>query len=575
MLPKYLLDKMKNKNFFKNKIMILIIFTFIKNSYGLSVINLYQKPFLNLNKFQIIDAREKAKNKRKLLSIIEENTLQKISQMNSGRKTITRYQQFYNGIPIIGYQVTIIENKDINEHASLVTGHLLDDIQLNTRPDITPEKALEIAKSAYLNPSDINNINTQLQIRNFNKDTVLLTYLISFKTISDQQKPEWPVFIIDAHSGKILKQWNNIKSFAGDGPGGNEKTQQYWYGRNGLPILNVHEIKPFFWGSTCIMDNKKVKVVNLKSSWDWNNNKLKAHSYQCNDPNQDPSNGGFSPINDAYYFGNAVVDMYKDWYHLNVLSDKRGNPIPLIMRIHFGQNYAGAFWDGKSASFGDGGAFFYPMVSLDIIAHEASHGFTEQHSGLEYHDQSGALNESFSDMASVSASAYLLENEPDLYRKLYANTNHITWTIGETITKPLSITPALRFINSPSKDGFSADCLDKALAKSVGEQCQLSYSDVTKFAKNFLESPEKRQKYITHHGSGVFNKAFYLISEKVGIKKAFQIMLIANKDHWTAKTDFKTAACDILYVVEDQMLDRNQFKIIFDKVGIDTADCEI
>ena len=42
---------------------------------------------------------------------------------------------------------------------------------------------------------------------------------------------------------------------------------------------------------------------------------------------------------------------------------------------------------------------FYPMTTPDTIAHEISHAFTEFTSGLEYHSQSGAINEAFSDMA--------------------------------------------------------------------------------------------------------------------------------------------------------------------------------
>ena len=50
--------------------------------------------------------------------------------------------------------------------------------------------------------------------------------------------------------------------------------------------------------------------------------------------------------------------------------------------------------------FGDGdGVLFTDFTgSLDVIAHELTHGVTEFTAGLEYHDQSGALNESMSDV---------------------------------------------------------------------------------------------------------------------------------------------------------------------------------
>ena len=50
--------------------------------------------------------------------------------------------------------------------------------------------------------------------------------------------------------------------------------------------------------------------------------------------------------------------------------------------------------------FGDGdGVIFRRLTrSLDVIGHELSHGVTEDESGLQYFGQSGALNESMSDV---------------------------------------------------------------------------------------------------------------------------------------------------------------------------------
>ena len=61
-------------------------------------------------------------------------------------------------------------------------------------------------------------------------------------------------------------------------------------------------------------------------------------------------------------------------------------------RIHFGQSFENAFWDGKVITFGDGQSKFYPLVSMDIMAHELGHGFTEQHSGLVYAGQPGKVD---------------------------------------------------------------------------------------------------------------------------------------------------------------------------------------
>ena len=59
-----------------------------------------------------------------------------------------------------------------------------------------------------------------------------------------------------------------------------------------------------------------------------------------------------------------------------------------------------AYWDGSYINFGDGVCDrMYPVTSADIVAHEIAHGFTQYTSGLVYSDESGAMNEAFSDMA--------------------------------------------------------------------------------------------------------------------------------------------------------------------------------
>ena len=82
-------------------------------------------------------------------------------------------------------------------------------------------------------------------------------------------------------------------------------------------------------------------------------------------------------MNDGYYFGGVIFGMYKDWYGIAPLKNQ------LVMRMHYGSNYENAFWNGIAMTFGDGGRMFHPLVSLDVSAHEVSHGFTEQNSGTQ------------------------------------------------------------------------------------------------------------------------------------------------------------------------------------------------
>ena len=123
-------------------------------------------------------------------------------------------------------------------------------------------------------------------------------------------------------------------------------------------------------------------------------------SFTCPTSGGDGINGAYSPINDAHFFGGVIDGMYRGWFGVAPLS------FQLVMRVHYGRSYENAFWNGTAMYFGDGASYFYPLVSLDVTSHEISHGFTEQHSSLQYSGQSGGINEAFSDMAGEAAEYY-------------------------------------------------------------------------------------------------------------------------------------------------------------------------
>ncbi|STX51288.1 hemagglutinin/protease, zinc metalloprotease [Legionella busanensis] len=533
-----------------------------------NAIDLYQAPYTSLNKYQLPNVASKAAS-------VSNNQLKLIQETTQGSKVILTYQQLYKGIPISGARVMVVTDKT-QPHSlttsAKVNGQLIEELNIDTQPSITSAKALELAYNAYIKfgaqPS-IKAEQVELQIRETNKNEFKLVYEVSFKLLNEKGAPSWPFFVVDAHGGTILEQWENIKTYNDVGPGGNDKIHEYWYGKDGLPPLRVRQKD-----NMCEMENGSVRVVHLDSNWDWENTLLNAYQYPCGQNKEELVNGAFSPVNDAYHFGLVVVQMYKNWYSLPALQTPKGRAKKLIMRVHFGQAFDNAFWDGKTMSFGDGDSF-YPLVSLDVAGHEISHGFTEQHSNLEYQNQPGALNESFSDMAGLASRAYLLEKQPKLFNKTNITPNQMTWGIGETIVKDDFGFKALRFMNNPSQDGDSADCSSRSLAERSGETCKISYAELVAFAKKNIPNPMHQQSYIVHTGSGVFNKAFFLLSQKIGIQQAYHVMLTANTTYWTPKSNFINAACGVLHAAKDLNLDTKSVKTVFNKVGVNTSKCPI
>ena len=549
------------------KIVCIALISVCTSSWSVTKVNLHQAPLSRLNQFSSLHQQN-----GDAFTILDVTDLKLVSQTQQDNVSIKRYQQLYSGVPIIGAQIMVTKNPSRRGATNnQVNGHLFDDIQLNTKPAFSSKKAILLAKNSYfkVNPQMRTHEEISwLQIRETRSNQLQLVYLVSFKSMGAHNKPVWPYFVVDAQTGEITKQWNNIQTYLDSGPGGNEKVHEYWYGKDGLPALDVTQE-----GQTCSLDDEKVKLVNVDSEWDWEDLIQSPVKYSCNNNVEDLINGSFSAGNDAYYFGHTIVNVFKEWYGINALQDEEGNAQQLIMRVHFGASYDNAFWDGKTMSFGDG-EYFYPLVSLDVAGHEVAHGFTQQHANLEYHDEAGALNESFSDMAGQASRAYLLETTPQLYNKAYLTPDRVTWGIGETLIRPPLTIEALRFMDLPSLDGVSADCVDKKMARNQQSICAISYPELLAVAElEYSDNEDNKQNFIVHTASGVFNRAFYLMANRLDIRTAFHMMILANAKYWTPTTDFNDGACGVIYAARDLKINADIVQSSFMKVGIDVSQC--
>lgn len=471
----------------------------------------------NINQYSVID------NQTNLLSSQNPNQLmKKYTRTDKAGNTHTRYQLMYNHLPVLNRDV-ILHKK--NNQLQKVTGKLVLDIEKDT-PSVNlattnPKLILSNVKATYLKQinltSDnavIKNETTKLGYYLDKTNTAHLVYSINFFVDHKQgNQPSRPFFIVDANSGKVLKHWEGL-SFdkEGTGPGGNEKIGEYQYGKD-YDKLDV-DIN----GNTCVFDSPKVQTVNFDGGYSGDGD----FSFPCFNQNSDAINGAYSPLNDAHYFGGVIFDMYREWYNTAPLTFK------LTMNVHYGQDYENAFWDGTSMTFGDGGSgpygMFYPLVSLDVAAHEVSHGFTEQHSGLDYYGEPGGMNEAFSDIAGKAAEYYMRGKN--------------TWGIGEDITKG---SEPLRYMIDPTMDGMS-----------IGDVHDMDdYLDV-------------------HYSSGIYNKFFYYFATAAGwnTHTAFDVMVGANSDYWQADSSFVEAAEGVMNAADDLNKDKTAIVNAFSQVGI-------
>lgn len=99
----------------------------------------------------------------------------------------------------------------------------------------------------------------------------------------------------------------------------------------------------------------------------------------------------------AHWGAEQTYTYYKNTHNRNSF-DNAGAVIKSY--VHYSTNYVNAFWDGTQMTYGDGDPAqgYRPLVSLDICGHEITHGVTQYAANLTYSNESGALNESFSDI---------------------------------------------------------------------------------------------------------------------------------------------------------------------------------
>jgi pseudolysin/vibriolysin len=165
--------------------------------------------------------------------------------------------------------------------------------------------------------------------------------------------------------------------------------------------------------------------------------------------------------------------------------------------------------------FGDGDQYFYPFVVLDVTGHEISHGFTEQHSGLEYTGQSGGMNEAFSDMAGEAVE--------------YFDRGSNDFMVGADMVKPATVPllgmAAMRDMCTPSNDGASIDS-----------------------ARDYSDALD------VHYSSGVYNRAFCLLARTSGwnTRKAFEVFHDANALYWGPQETFDGGACGVEQAAADR-----------------------
>ena len=209
-------------------------------------------------------------------------------------------------------------------------------------------------------------------------------------------------YLIDAHTGDVLRAFDDIETVEGTGTGvlGDSKKLQVSRLDSGAYVLDDRTRTPNGI-RTFTADNTEnlpgtLLTSTTSSSWD-----------------QSASSGPGAAV-DAHYYAGMVYDYYKTEHGRKGID---GNDGSLVSVVHFNENYLNALWDGTEMVYGDGDGTNARALSasLDVVGHELTHGVTENTSKLVYQKQAGAINESISDIFGSIIEHYVKPDEKNNY----------------------------------------------------------------------------------------------------------------------------------------------------------------
>ncbi|MQA73842.1 MAG: hypothetical protein GEU88_05775, partial [Solirubrobacterales bacterium] len=235
-----------------------------------------------------------------------------------------------------------------------------------------------------------------------------------------------------------------------------------------------------------------------------------------------PVADNFDDVNKAYDYSGDTYDFYFDRFGRDSLD---GLGMTLTSTVDFCDPtqpcpYQNAFWNGEQMVYGDGFA-----AADDVVGHELTHGFTDFSSHLFYYQQSGAINESMSDVFGELI---------DLTNGGGTDTAGVRWLVGEDIPSNFNSCGANPHIVRNMAD--PTDCGDPDRMTSP----------------NYTADPNETDGGGVHSNSGVNNKAAYLITDGdtfdghtvagIGIDKAARIYYQVNNAMLTSASDYADLA---------------------------------
>jgi len=424
--------------------------------------------------------------------------------------THVRFNQSINGVNVEGSEVIVHFNKD-NEVVSVngrVNQTIADDA-VDTTATLSIDAALKTALSSVKAPEELTYEPTaELVVYPFEGENHT-AYKVNVNFMGDEPG-NWFVFV-DAKTGKVIDKYNGLmhademKTQKGAGIGVHGEHRE----------LHITQVKEPNAGTKFALADYSHENLGGIVTYDAHNDNTSS-----NDTLYVGNSAAFigdydRALVDAHYNSEKVYEYYLNEHGRNSLD---GEGMAIISRVHYGNNYNNASWNGRWMTYGDGDGKFMISLSagLDVAAHEMTHGVITHSANLVYRNQSGALNESFADVFGA------LVDDSD-------------WEMGEDIMAPEAKANGTAVLRSLSNPNGVVVANEERRSYSTNGGVYPDHMD------EFYNMPTSVDGGGVHVNSSITNHAAYLIGQEIGREKLGQIYYRALTVYLTPNSDFSDA----------------------------------
>ena len=295
-----------------------------------------------------------------------------------------RFQQFVGKAAVLGGQMTVYNDIDSGETMAVIGAHY-EGLMPTNHIALNEQQARQTAMQAI---GQGGKWDAQLMI---NPSNGRYFYIVETQR-ADSRWFHW----VDAETGEVTNAYDGVAH--GDGVGVLGDTKDL----TGLTTQS---------GSTYQLVSADGRFTTYDA-----NNRSRLPGTLGTDSDDHWTDGAMV---DAHFYAYITDNYYQSTHGFNWTDHYSQG---MISSAHVQRDYNNAYWNGTQMAYGDGDGttFIAFSADLDIVGHELSHGVTEATSNLIYQNESGALNESFSDMMGTAI-------EYDYYGANYDG----LWTLGE------------------------------------------------------------------------------------------------------------------------------------------------